>query len=161
MEKSDVTKPITTTLNGSNYNFWVPGMKSFLIGRKFWRIVTRDIRKPTKAKDETNEKFVERLEEWDSKNHQIITWFRNTSIPSIQVQFTDYNSAKEIWDFLANRCRIHKRNRFLGLVEGWVANLTFNLSIFLKHVCLRLLSLPLLTNGICDLAMPQLAKYNL
>ncbi|KAJ1398993.1 hypothetical protein SESBI_30636 [Sesbania bispinosa] len=102
MEKSDVAKPVTTTLNSSNYNLWVPGMKCFLIGRKLWRIVTGDICKPTKAKNETNEKFVERLEDWDSKNHQIITWFRNTSIPSIQVQFTDYNSAKEIWDFLAN-----------------------------------------------------------
>ncbi|KZV40897.1 hypothetical protein F511_05142 [Dorcoceras hygrometricum] len=78
-------------------------MKSFLIGRKLWRIVTGDITTPTKQQDETDDRFADRLEDWDSKNHQIITWFRNTSIPSIHIQFADYNTAKEIWDFLSNR----------------------------------------------------------
>ncbi|KAJ1411699.1 hypothetical protein SESBI_21016 [Sesbania bispinosa] len=236
MEKSNVPKPITTTLNGSNYNLWVLGMKSFLIGRKLWRIVTGDIRKPTKAKDETNEKFVERVEDWDCKNHQIIAWFRNTSIPSVQAKISEDHlqliqvlmalrpeyevvrasllqrhplpsldaAIQEIffeethlnldktpqfdttlattrsshqkprnhlvfWSHLkivpyalqdlklgsenhkqchkacipsitaaatesstAITCRIHKRNRFLGLVKGWVDYLSFNLSIFLK-----------------------------
>ena len=60
-------------------------MKSFLIGRKLWRIVTGDITKPT-AQDKDKEgdnKFIERLEDCDSKNHQIITWLGNTSIPAI------------------------------------------------------------------------------
>ena len=54
-------------------------------------------------RDESDTKFADRLEDWDSKNHQIITWFRNTSVPAIHIQFADYDSAKEIWDFLANR----------------------------------------------------------
>ena len=73
MEKSDVLKPITTILTGSNYNLWVQGMKSFLIDRKLWRIVTGDITKPTREKNETDAKFADRFEDWDSKNHQIIT----------------------------------------------------------------------------------------
>ncbi|MED6176647.1 hypothetical protein PIB30_090238, partial [Stylosanthes scabra] len=36
-----------------------------------------------------------RLEEWDSKNHQIITWFRNTSTPGIHLQFGRFETAKE------------------------------------------------------------------
>jgi len=80
-------------------------MKSFLIRRKLWRIVTGDITQPIIAADEPEDKFADRLEDWDSKNHQIITWFRNTSVPAIHVQFADYDSAKEIWDFLANRYR--------------------------------------------------------
>lgn len=95
MEKPEISTPITTILTGSNYNVWVQGMKSFLIGRKLWRIVTGDITKPTKEKEETAAKFADRLEDWDSKNHQIITWFRNTSVPSIHVQFSDYDSTKQ------------------------------------------------------------------
>jgi hypothetical protein len=103
MEKPDISQPITIVLSGSNYNLWIQGMKSFLIGHKLWRIVIGDITKPTKEKDESDTKFANRLEDWDSKNHQIITWFRNTSVPAIHIQFADYDSAKEIWDFLANR----------------------------------------------------------
>ncbi|KAK3028284.1 hypothetical protein RJ639_037461, partial [Escallonia herrerae] len=51
-------------------------------------------------------KFDERLDDWDSKNHQIITWFRNTSILSVYQQFGCYNTAKEIWDLLAHRYTI-------------------------------------------------------
>ena len=50
MEKPDISQPITTVLSGSNYNIWIQGMKSFLIGRKLWHIVTGDITKPTKER---------------------------------------------------------------------------------------------------------------
>ncbi|XP_050888819.1 uncharacterized protein LOC127093974 [Lathyrus oleraceus] len=103
MEKTDIVKPITTTLTGPNYNLWVQGMKSFLIGRKLWRIVTGDVVKPTQGEDESATKFADRLEDWDSKNHQIITWLHNTSVPSIHIQFNNYDTAKEIWEFLKNR----------------------------------------------------------
>ena len=103
MEKPDISQPITAVLSGSNYDIWSQGMTSFLIGRKLWRIVIRDITKPTKKKDESNTKLANRLEDWDSNNHQIITWFRNTSVPAIHIQFADYDSAKEVWDFLSTR----------------------------------------------------------
>jgi len=50
MEKPDISQPITTVFSGSNYNIWIQGMKSFLIGRKLWHIVTGDITKPTKER---------------------------------------------------------------------------------------------------------------
>ncbi|GLT91845.1 hypothetical protein SLE2022_097130 [Rubroshorea leprosula] len=74
MEKSNISQPISTILNGSNYILWAQ-----------------------------NKKYVDCLEDWDSKNHQIITWFRNTSIPSIHLQFGRYETAKEVWDLLAAR----------------------------------------------------------
>jgi len=49
-------------------------MHSFLKGRKFCRYVTGDLTCPKQTETETNEKFVDRLEDWDSQNHQIITW---------------------------------------------------------------------------------------
>lgn len=104
MDKSEITSPIATILTGSaNYNLWVQGIKSFLIGRKLWRLVTGEIIKPTKDDDETETKFTERPEDSDSKNHQIITWFRNTFVPSIHIQFANYDSDKVIQDFLGNR----------------------------------------------------------
>ena len=69
MEKSDISKPIATILTGLNYNLWVQGMKSFLIGRKLWCVVTGDIIKPTNEKDEIDAKFTDCLEDWDSKSH--------------------------------------------------------------------------------------------
>ncbi|KAL0546824.1 hypothetical protein IC582_016742 [Cucumis melo] len=103
MEKSEIARPISTILDGSNYITWANQMKSFLIGRKLWRIVTGDIAKPTKQDKEDDGKFSERLEEWDSKNHQIIIWLSNTSIPAIHTQFDAFESAQELWDFLSTR----------------------------------------------------------
>ncbi|KAK2974326.1 hypothetical protein RJ640_018033 [Escallonia rubra] len=103
MDHSDVSKPIQTILDGTNHILWAQSMSSFLKGCKYWRYITGDICKPTKEKDEDDVKFVERHDEWVAKNHQIITWFRNTSIPSIHLQFGRFNTAKEVWDLLSQR----------------------------------------------------------
>lgn len=103
MEKVDGSQPISTILNGSNYRLWVQSMRSFLKGRKLWRVVTGEIKEPKKGSAESDDKYTERLEDWDSKNHQIITWLRNTSIPSIHSQFGRYETAKEVWDLLEQR----------------------------------------------------------
>ncbi|TYJ98054.1 Copia protein [Cucumis melo var. makuwa] len=101
MEKSEIVRPISTILDGSNYITWENQMKSFLISWKLWRIVTGDITKPTKQHKEDDSKFIERLKKWDNKNHQIITWLSNTSIPAIHTQFDAFENAKELWDFLS------------------------------------------------------------
>ena len=95
-------------LDGSNYNHWVEAMRGFLKGRRLWRYVTGDIVCPTaelidQLEEGTNAKLIDQLEEWDSKNHQIITWFRNTSVPGIHLQFGRFDTAKEVWDHLQHR----------------------------------------------------------
>lgn len=79
-------------------------MLSFLKGKKLWRVITGDIVKPVKVETETQVKLDERLDDWDSKNHQIITWIRNTSVTSISLQFGRFQNgdqpAKATWDFL-------------------------------------------------------------
>ncbi|KAK3007761.1 hypothetical protein RJ639_013497 [Escallonia herrerae] len=52
---------------------------------------------------ESNEDLANRLEDWDSISHRIITWFSNTSIASINMQFGHFDTAKEAWDTLAQR----------------------------------------------------------
>ena len=106
MEKSQVTLPITVTLDGSNYNQRAEAMCGFLKGRRLWRYVTGDKKCPTIGADEDQEAFAEKLEEWDSQNHQIITWCRNTSTPSIHLQFGRFKNAKEVWDHLKQRYTI-------------------------------------------------------
>ncbi|KAL6313610.1 hypothetical protein AAG906_006979 [Vitis piasezkii] len=41
--------------------------------------------------------------EWDSHNHMILTWIRNTSIPSISNLMGSFDDAKSAWDMLAKR----------------------------------------------------------
>ncbi|KAF7144159.1 hypothetical protein RHSIM_Rhsim05G0139800 [Rhododendron simsii] len=79
MEKIDAAQPISITLDGSNYILWAQAMTSFLKGKKLWRIITGDVIKPVKAPEENQSKYEERFEVWDSKNHQVVTWIRNTS----------------------------------------------------------------------------------
>ena len=52
---------------------------------------------------ETDSAYAIRIEDWESANHRIITWFRNTSIPSIVDEFGNINIAKEVWDLLVTR----------------------------------------------------------
>ncbi|KAL5762227.1 hypothetical protein ACOSP7_018491 [Xanthoceras sorbifolium] len=106
--KMDVSQPIQVILDGPNYILWAQAMQSFLKGRKLWRYVTGDIPKPVRTTTETDAtetdaKFFERLDDWDSKHHQIITWFRNTSVQSINLQFGRFETATSLWDFLATR----------------------------------------------------------
>ena len=49
---------------------------------------------------EIDSAYVIRIEDWESVNHQIITWFRNTSISSIVDEFGNIDIAKEVWDLL-------------------------------------------------------------
>uniref|UniRef100_A0A2N9HDD0 Integrase catalytic domain-containing protein n=1 Tax=Fagus sylvatica TaxID=28930 RepID=A0A2N9HDD0_FAGSY len=78
-------------------------MCSFLKGRKLWLYVTGQRHPPKQQKNKTEDAFALRLEDWDGVNHQIITWFRNTSTPSVSMEFGDYDTAKDVWDMLTSR----------------------------------------------------------
>jgi hypothetical protein len=69
-------------------------MRSFLKGCKLWLYVTGEVKKPVKGASESNEAFTIRLIDWDSNHHQILTWFRNTTIPFISAHFGNFDEAK-------------------------------------------------------------------
>ena len=52
---------------------------------------------------DTESDYSIRIKDWESVNHQIITWFCNTSIPSIIDEFGNLDIAKEVWDLLVTR----------------------------------------------------------
>ena len=56
--------------------------------------------------------------EWDSYNHMILTWIRNTSIPSISNLLGSFDDAKSAWDMLAKRYFItHESMKYQLVVE--------------------------------------------
>ena len=75
-------------------------MRSFLKGRKLWFYVSGDRPIPEQVDKETDSAYAIRIEDWESANHQIITWFLNTSISSIVDEFGNIDIAKEVWDLL-------------------------------------------------------------
>ena len=52
---------------------------------------------------ETDSAYAIWIEDWESVNHHIITWFRNTSISSIVDEFGNINIVKEVWDLLVTQ----------------------------------------------------------
>ena len=61
------------------------------------------MKKPVKNSSKYEDVFRIHLIEWDSNNHQILTWLRNTSIPSISNLLGNFDDACTAWDMLAKR----------------------------------------------------------
>ncbi|KAK4596688.1 hypothetical protein RGQ29_014638 [Quercus rubra] len=113
----DIIRPITIMLDGpTSYHAWSQNMTVFLKGRKLWRYVTGSIPKPVpnpKSKATTAEEssktavttddYEGRLEEWESIQSKILSWFINTSIPSIHNLLPRLETAEAAWKFLADR----------------------------------------------------------
>ncbi|KAL6328709.1 hypothetical protein AAG906_003395 [Vitis piasezkii] len=78
-------------------------MRSFLKGRMLWHYCTGVMTIPVKGASEGDVVFLNRMIEWDSHNHMILTWIRNTSIPSISNLMGSFDDAKSAWDMLAKR----------------------------------------------------------
>ena len=97
MDKNDVflPRPINTVLVGcKNYLSWSQAMHSFLKGPMLWHYCTGALTVPVKGATEENSAFLGRMIEWDSYNHMILTWIRNTSIPSISNLLGSFDDAK-------------------------------------------------------------------
>jgi hypothetical protein len=94
MAQNEIIHHVQIVLDGTNYMVWSQSMCSFLKGCKLWLYVIGEVKKPVKGASESDEAFTTRLIDWDSKHHQILTWFRNTTIPSISALFGSFDEAK-------------------------------------------------------------------
>jgi hypothetical protein len=102
MAQNEILTHIHDVLDGTNYIVWSQSIHSFLKGCKLWLYVTGDIPKPTKVIAETDDTFCTRLIDWDSKHHQILTWFRNTTIASIAAIFGNFDDAQGAWNMFTS-----------------------------------------------------------
>ena len=113
----DIIRPITIMLDGpTSYHAWSQNMIVFLKGRKLWTYVTGSIpksvpnpkSKATAVEESsktavTTDDYEERLKEWESIQSKILSWFINTSIPSIHNLLSRLETAEAAWKFLADR----------------------------------------------------------
>ena len=76
MVGNEVSRPIHVLFNGDNFSQWSQAISSYLKGRKLWCYVSGVRTIPVKEEKESDAAYDLRLEEWESSNHQIITWFR-------------------------------------------------------------------------------------
>ena len=103
MPGDEISRPIHVIFNGDNFAHLSQAMRSYLKGRKLLLYVFGDRSIPEQVDKETDSAYAIRIEDWESVNHQIITWFRNTSISSIVDEFDNIDIAKEVWDLLVTR----------------------------------------------------------
>ena len=103
MLSDEISRPIHVIFYGDNFAQWSQAMRNYLKGRKLWIYVTSDRPIQEKEDKETDFAYAIQIEDWESANHQIINWFRNTFIPSIVDEFGNIDITKEVWDLLVNR----------------------------------------------------------
>ena len=103
MPGDEISCPIHVILNGDNFAQWSQVIRSYLKGRKLCLYVSSDRPILEQVDKETNYAYAIRIEDWESANHQIITWFRNTSISSIVDEFGNIDVSKEVWDLLVTQ----------------------------------------------------------
>ena len=100
MPGDEIARPIHVIFNGDNFALWSQAIHSNLKGRKLWLYVSGDCPIPEQVDKENDSAYAIQIEDLESANHHIITWFRNTSIPSIVDEFGNIDIAKEVWDLL-------------------------------------------------------------
>ena len=113
----DIVCPITIMLDGpTSYHAQSQNMIVFLKGCELWRYMAGSIPKlvpKPQCKSITTEHaskttviaddYKERLEEQGSIQSKILSWFINTSIPSIHNLLPCLETAEAAWKFLVNR----------------------------------------------------------
>ena len=103
MQGDEISRPIHIIFYGDNFAQWSQAMRSYLKGRKLWLYVSGDHSIQEKEDKEADSSYAIQIEDWESANHHIITWFRNTSISPIVDEFGNIDIAKEVWDLLVTR----------------------------------------------------------
>ena len=90
MIQNEILHHVQTVLDGTKYIVWSQSMHCFLKSHKLWSYVTSGAKKPVKGANETDDALLTCLIDWDS-NHQILTWYRNTTIPFIFAYFVVFS----------------------------------------------------------------------
>ena len=96
MQGDEISCPIHVIFYGDNFAQWYQAMHNYLKDRKLWLYVFGDPPISEKVDKETDSAYAIQIEDWESSNHHIITWFHNTYIPSIVDEFGNLDIVKEV-----------------------------------------------------------------
>ena len=69
----------------------------FLLGKERWEYLIGTTPQPTYPKADGYDQSVAK---WDKENAKVLTWFHNYVEPSIGMNFSKYDTAKQVWDYL-------------------------------------------------------------
>ena len=75
-------------------------MRSYLKSSKLWLYVSGDHPIPEQVDKETDSAYAIRIEDWESANHHIISWFHNTYIPSMLMSLATLILPKKFGTYL-------------------------------------------------------------
>ena len=96
MPSDEISRLIHVIVDEDNFAQWSQAMCGYLKGHKLWLYVSGNRPILEKEDKETDSAYAIWIEDWESANHQIITWFRNTCIPSIIDEFGNLDIVKEV-----------------------------------------------------------------
>ena len=100
MPGDEISRPIHVIFNGDNFAHWSQAMRSYLKCRKLWLYVFSDYPILEQVDKETDFSYAIRIEDWENVNHQIITWFRNTSFHQLLMSLTTLILPKKFRTYL-------------------------------------------------------------
>ena len=110
--KQDIIRPITIILDGStSYHAWSQNMTICLKCRKLWRYIIDSIPEPmplpqskaiidadtSKTTIRIEDDYKACLEEQESIQSKIMSWFINTSVPSSYILLPRFDTAVGLW----------------------------------------------------------------
>ncbi|CAH9065527.1 unnamed protein product [Cuscuta epithymum] len=95
----DKISSISVRLNGANYSYWSRVMKIFITGQGLWGHVTGSIVTPS---DKESKTYATDFAKWERENGKFLTWFHNSSESSIGMNFSKYETTKDVWEYLKN-----------------------------------------------------------
>ncbi|KAJ9535867.1 hypothetical protein OSB04_un000981 [Centaurea solstitialis] len=97
------SNPISVVFNGNNYVLWKHHMTILLKSHGLYSYVTSKSVAPEKLEKENDVDFAKRTNEWDINNAKTLGFINVSTTAEVNQQFLGYTTAKELWDFLANR----------------------------------------------------------
>ena len=100
MPSDEISRLIHVIFNGDNLAQCSQAMRSYLKGHKLWFYVSGDRSIPEQVDKETDAAYAIRIKDWESANHYIITWFRNTSIYPLLISLATLILPKKFGTYL-------------------------------------------------------------
>ena len=69
MAYKETSVPIKIILDGTNFYFWSSPMTIYLKEKMLWKYIIGERTRPIRAANDSEEKYLKKLEKWESQNN--------------------------------------------------------------------------------------------